>query len=262
MDVPIFSLPAGTYTSAQTVSITDATPGAVIYYTTDGTTPTTASTQYSAPIAVSSTETLEAVAVLSGSGTSLASTVVYTIPPNYSLTINPGSLTVTVGQTGNTIVTLNSVGKYSGTVIFNCSNLPVNATCTFTQNSVQIAGNNQSVTVGLAIVTSMQTARLYREKPGKGPLSPVLPALAFWLPGAMAGFVACGKKKKSAKRTWIQLGLIVVLAGSLMSFIGCGNGTPQFGNYGTSNVLVTATPTSGSPATGQSATLSLTISPQ
>ncbi len=67
--IPTFSVAPGTYTTAQTVTITDATPGAIIYYTTNGTTPTTSSTVYTAPITVSSTETLEAIAVLPASTT-------------------------------------------------------------------------------------------------------------------------------------------------------------------------------------------------
>jgi len=47
---PAFSLSGGTYGSAQTVTITDSVAGTVIYYTTDGSVPTTASTQYTGPI--------------------------------------------------------------------------------------------------------------------------------------------------------------------------------------------------------------------
>ena len=76
---PSFSPAAGTYTSAQTVTISDTTTGAAIYYTTNGTTPTTSSTQYTAPIAVSSTETLKAIAVATGYANSAVGSAKYTI---------------------------------------------------------------------------------------------------------------------------------------------------------------------------------------
>jgi hypothetical protein len=76
---PTFSPVAGTYTSAQTVSISDTTSGATIYYTTDGTTPTTSSTVYSGAITVSSTETLQAIATANGYSTSAVASAVYII---------------------------------------------------------------------------------------------------------------------------------------------------------------------------------------
>ena len=75
---PTFSPAAGSYTSAQSVSISDATSGATIYYTTDGTAPTTSSTAYSGPITVSTTETLEAIAVANSTNSAVASAA-YTI---------------------------------------------------------------------------------------------------------------------------------------------------------------------------------------
>ncbi len=76
---PTFSPVAGTYTAAQTVSISDTTAGATIYYTTNGTTPTTSSTVYSGAITISSTETLEAIATATGYSTSAVATAAYTI---------------------------------------------------------------------------------------------------------------------------------------------------------------------------------------
>ena len=78
---PVFSLAAGTYTSAQSVTISDATSGATIYYTTNGTTPTTSSTVYSGSIAVSSTETLKAMAAAPGDTNSAVASAAYTITP-------------------------------------------------------------------------------------------------------------------------------------------------------------------------------------
>jgi subtilase family serine protease len=78
---PAFNVAAGTYTAAQTVTISDATAGATIYYTTNGTAPTTNSPVYSGPITVSSTETLEAMATATGYTASSVASAVYTITP-------------------------------------------------------------------------------------------------------------------------------------------------------------------------------------
>jgi hypothetical protein len=76
---PTFSPVAGTYSSAQTVTISDGTSGATIYYTTNGTTPTTSSAVYNSPIVVSSSETLEAIATVSGYSKSAVGSAAYTI---------------------------------------------------------------------------------------------------------------------------------------------------------------------------------------
>jgi hypothetical protein len=78
---PVFSPKAGTYTTPQTVAISDALAAATIYYTTDGTTPTTSSPVYSGLITVSSTETLKARAMATGYLASAVKTGKYTITP-------------------------------------------------------------------------------------------------------------------------------------------------------------------------------------
>jgi hypothetical protein len=76
---PVFLPPAGTYAVAQSVSLSDATTGASIYYTTNGATPTTLSTEYSGAIKVGSTETLKAIAVANAHTTSTVASAAYTI---------------------------------------------------------------------------------------------------------------------------------------------------------------------------------------
>ena len=76
---PTFSPAPGNYSSTQNVTLADSTAGASIYYTTNGTTPTTGSTLYSSPIAVSSTTTIEAIATASGYTNSALATGTYTI---------------------------------------------------------------------------------------------------------------------------------------------------------------------------------------
>jgi hypothetical protein len=98
---PVFSVGTGTYTSSQTVTITDATAGASIYYTTNGSTPSTASTLYSGPITVAASETINAIAVVSGSTNSAVVSAVYTIniASASSPTFSPAGGTYTSAQT-------------------------------------------------------------------------------------------------------------------------------------------------------------------
>jgi len=63
---PTFSPAGGYYTSAQTVALACATPGASIRYTTDGSAPSASSTLYAGPISVTPTETLRAIALENG----------------------------------------------------------------------------------------------------------------------------------------------------------------------------------------------------
>ena len=95
-DTPVFSLAPGIYFGTQTVYLSDATNGTdgngnSIYYTTDGTTPTTNSVQFSnpscydctgaGPITVSQSETIKAIAVAAGYNNSAVAKAEYIIVP-------------------------------------------------------------------------------------------------------------------------------------------------------------------------------------
>jgi len=69
----------GKYSKSINVSLATSTEGAKIYYTLDGTRPTTSSDEYIAPIRISSTATLKAFAVKEGYDNSTILTAVYTI---------------------------------------------------------------------------------------------------------------------------------------------------------------------------------------
>ena len=81
---PTFSPAAGSYIGTQSVTISSTTTGSTIYYTTDGSTPTTGSAHgtagdASATVSVSSNQTLKAYAVKDGANDSEVATAVYTI---------------------------------------------------------------------------------------------------------------------------------------------------------------------------------------
>ena len=78
--IPVITPTPGNCIAAQSVSMTCGTAGASIYYTTNGSDPTEASTKYTAPFSVSSTTTVKAKAFLTGYDPSVTATATYTFP--------------------------------------------------------------------------------------------------------------------------------------------------------------------------------------
>ena len=114
--MPTFSPAAGTYTSVQSVTISDSTSGATVYYTTDGTTPTTSSAKYNGAITVSSSETIQAIATATGYSNSAVGSATYAInlPAVVTITTNAnGNITniPPAGSTSNASFTYNNANR-------------------------------------------------------------------------------------------------------------------------------------------------------
>ena len=75
---PVISPNGGTFTGSQTVTITCAAPDAVIYYTTDGSTPTVDSTKYAGSFTLTASATVKAFAVSADAAASDIVTAVFT----------------------------------------------------------------------------------------------------------------------------------------------------------------------------------------
>lgn len=76
---PAFDPAPGDFTAVQSVTLSTPTPGAAIYYTTDGSTPTPASTLYSGPIRADKSTTIRAISVAPGAPESSVSEGAYQI---------------------------------------------------------------------------------------------------------------------------------------------------------------------------------------
>lgn len=217
---PTFSVAGGTYASAQTVLITDASVGATIYCTADGTGPTTSSSLCPGPITVSTSETIEAIAVAPGLATSSPGSATYVISapsPDFKLTGSPSTLSIVAGKTGTAAFTIAPVNGFSSQVTFACGGLPYGASCTFSPASVTPSGTPAMST--LTIETAAQTASLSGRRPNaswRGTFALLLPSSAILL--------GLGGRRRGALR--IRQGLIVLLSiSALGALTACGGGT-------------------------------------
>jgi hypothetical protein len=167
---PTFSPNPGSYSTAQQVAISSTTSGATIYYTTDGSTPTAASAKYSAPIPISTTTTLKAIATATGLANSGVATGIYTFgssggstaatptfspapgtyPSSMQVTLASATPGATIYYTTNGVTPSTSTAKYLGPIIVHV---------TTTIKAIAVAPNmaNSAVASGVYTIGSTST---------------------------------------------------------------------------------------------------------
>lgn len=192
-ETPTFSPAAGTYTEAQNVTISCATSGANIYYTTDGSTPSTSNgTVYSGAIAVNSNMTIKAIATASGynnstvaeasyiinSGTTPGSGTVYR-RVNSTADLVAGQKYIIVYEDGNNSA---AMGAFNGTTPTTKSNFSAVTGLTVTDHRVDIANANGVLELILGGSTDAWT--LFT---GEGYISGVSGAVTFTVPSTVTG---------------------------------------------------------------------------
>jgi sugar lactone lactonase YvrE len=238
---PSFAPPPGNYTDAQWVTIADATADAPIYYTTDGSMPSTASQLYTGPIQVTSSETIRAAALAPGYSLSSVASASYTIsplPPSFRLSLNPSTIDMEVAGESQADITITPVNNFQGIVTFHCSGLPIGTACEFAPSAANINGTSP-VTVMLTVSGSFAAA-------GRQDSNHLY---------SRASVLACGslllvgiRRRRYLRKRWLMLGCVLTLG---ISMTGCG--TVLNNPHSTSTVTVTA----ASGAEQQQATFTL-----
>jgi poly(hydroxyalkanoate) depolymerase family esterase len=155
---------AGTYSGSVTVTLS-VNEQATTYYTLDGTTPTTSSTQYSAPISITSTKTLKFFSKDTAGNVEAVQTKTYTIgssdttPP--VTTASPdagaysGSVTVTlsVNEQATTYYTLDGTTPTTSSTQYTAP-IAITSTKTLKFFSKDTAGNSEAVQTKVYTITS------------------------------------------------------------------------------------------------------------
>jgi N-acetylneuraminic acid mutarotase len=236
---PTFSVSGGTYTSAQTVTISDSAPGATVYFTTDGTKPTTSSTLFISPITVSVSETVQAIAVVPNDANSEIISATYVIPPTFTVASTTTDLVVKSATQGTVNLTITPQNGFNSPVAFSCSGLPVGASCSFSPTTLTPPGTKTTI---LTITAQRLSASMHA-----APRS-FFPAAAITF-----GICLCGWRRRRS----IRLLLLLAVFSATVFLGGCSGAGGEGTSTGPVTSMVTVTATSGSIQ--QSVTVSLTV---
>jgi hypothetical protein len=181
---------------------------------------------------------------------------------DFALAVDPGSLTVTAGGSGNVNVTASSASGFNGTVDLSCSGLPSNARCGFAPASISLASATSASST--LTVTTMSSATLpllrwpRRDRLGLYSLPTVELLLAAWVFAFVVFFVL----RRRFVRLPLTLAAAIFLGLIVCVFVGCGGGsnggggTPSTVTY---TVQVLATVHGSAPAASRSASVALKI---
>jgi len=235
-DQPLVSVPSGDYTVAQMVTLSDAQPGAVIYYTTNGenawsnmTTPNPNAKVYSAPFEVSTTTNLSVIALAPGYCINYyiaGSNIVFKTPAqDFAISVSPATLNVDVGKSATATLTVTPTNGFDYQIGFSCSGAS-QVVCDFTPLLVTPSGGSTNVQLTVLGVGLPTVAARHQNS------KPFLPATA--LAGILCIF---GLRKRRGPRL-MMVAMVAFASLGLLSACGGGSGpTP----VAPGTVTVTAT---------------------
>ncbi len=187
---PVFSPGSGSYTIGQVVSIADITPGASLYYTMDGSTPTVNSVLYSAPFPLTQSMALKAVAVANGLSSAQGSAA-YTVPVGVKVSptivalmpLQTQLFSAAVSGTANTAVNWSlspSVGSISPTGLYTAP-ASITSAQTVMVTAISAIDTTKSSTASVTLSPAVSAHTTYFLSPTGNDSSNGLSSSAAWL---------------------------------------------------------------------------------
>jgi hypothetical protein len=158
---PSFNPLGGQFSAAQSITLLDATPGAVFYYTTDGSAPTKSSTRYQNPIPITKTATINAFAAANGYANSDIATATITIGTSTktapTVSVTPSSSTVSTGQNVQVTVNVSGSGAIPTGSIVLTSYEYTSSSAVLANGSATVSIPGGSLAVGIDSITATYT---------------------------------------------------------------------------------------------------------
>jgi hypothetical protein len=189
--------------------------------------------------------------------------------PDFAISVNPGSLSLTPGQSGTVTASVTPVNASSLTapmfVTLSCSGLPDQSSCSFTPQNVEILPNATAAINSSMLITTVQGTASLAKPAIKSEGNPV--NWAILLPGAF-GFA--GLAFAARRRRWLSRMSVIAFVG-LVTTLGMTACAPRYNYYnhgpphnlptpsGSFTLKVTAQSSNGVTATTRYTTLALTV---
>jgi hypothetical protein len=191
--------------------------------------------------------------------------------PDFQISVNPASISLTAGQSGTLVASVTPVNASALTapmfVTLSCSGTPDQSSCAFTPENVEVLPNaTAAVTSNLVVTTAAGTGSASLMRPGSRSGNGAV-SWAVLLPGALgfAGLAFAGRRRR-----WLNRLALVGLVG-LVSGLGMTACAPRYNYFnhgpphnlptpaGTYTLTVSAQSSDGVTATTHTTTIALTV---
>jgi hypothetical protein len=191
--------------------------------------------------------------------------------PDFTVSVNPASLSLTAGQTGNVTASVTPVNAAALAapmfVTLSCAGMPDQSSCTFTPENVEILPNATAATLSTLVITTQSTGSTHglATPPARAGGNPV--AWSVLLPGA---FSLAGLAFAARRRRWLSRLSLVALVG-FVSVMGATACSPRYDYFnhgpphnlptpaGSYTVTIAAQSSNGVTATTHTTPLALTV---
>jgi hypothetical protein len=190
--------------------------------------------------------------------------------PDFQISINPASISLTAGQSGNATASVTPVNASALTapmfVTLSCSGIPDQSSCVFTPENIEILPTSTAAINSQMVITTQAAGTRGMASPHSRPgTHPV--ALALLLPGALG---LAGMAFGARRRRWLQRLSLVALVG-FVSVLGATACAPRYNYYnhgppynlptpaGSYNLTIAAQSSNGVTATTHTTTFALTV---